>query len=210
EVGGHRAAENLTARSRRRAWRVERPPLASTDAIILRVETRIHPGGLMLWRHCSLALLSTSLAVAQTFVVDASNGPGTNFTDVAAAVAAVPDGATLLVRPGSYASFTLNGKGLTILGGPGVQFAGQSAVVMNTLSNQAVVLRGLAFADGVFGPSPYAVTVDACAGAVLIEDCNHSHPPGMLWASSLLVRDSPQVLVRGGSNRAFALVRATV
>src|SRR5262249_16629517 len=27
---------------------------------------------------------------------------------------------------------------------------------------------------------------------------------------SLLVRDSPQVLVRGGSNRAFALVRATV
>ncbi len=31
-------------------------------------------------------------AASQTFVVDAGNGPGTNFTSIAAAVAAVPDG----------------------------------------------------------------------------------------------------------------------
>ena len=40
-----------------------------------------------------------SALVAQTYVVDAANGPGSQFTDLPTAVAAVPDGATLLVRP---------------------------------------------------------------------------------------------------------------
>ena len=38
---------------------------------------------------------------AQTFIVDASNGPNANFTSIVAAVSAVPDGATLVVLAGN-------------------------------------------------------------------------------------------------------------
>ena len=42
-----------------------------------------------------------ALAGAQTYVVDRSNGAGTHFTDLPQATATVPDGAVLLVRPGT-------------------------------------------------------------------------------------------------------------
>lgn len=57
-----------------------------------------------------LALLPT------IWVVDASNGPGTNFTDLPAAVAASTSGDTILVRPGTYSGFSVAGKALTIRG----------------------------------------------------------------------------------------------
>lgn len=70
--------------------------------------------------HPILVGLSLSCALsAQTFVVDAAGGPGSNFTDIAAAVAAVPDGATLLVRPGSHGGFAIAGKGIALLAQPG-------------------------------------------------------------------------------------------
>ena len=48
----------------------------------------------------SLVPLCVALALpAQTFIVDAASGPGTNFTDLPPAIAAVPDGAIPLVRP---------------------------------------------------------------------------------------------------------------
>jgi hypothetical protein len=60
----------------------------------------------------SLGSLSAQRGI---FVVDASNGPGTHYTDIQAAVIAVPDGSTLLVRDGAYGAVTIDGKGLTIL-----------------------------------------------------------------------------------------------
>lgn len=60
--------------------------------------------------------LLTTAASAQTFIVDANNGPGTHFTDLAKAVASVPDGSVLRVRRGSYVGFTLSNRSLTILG----------------------------------------------------------------------------------------------
>ena len=62
-----------------------------------------------------VALLATPLW-AQSFVVDINNEPGTNFTQISHAVAAVPDGATLLVRSGDCESFFVDGKGLTLIG----------------------------------------------------------------------------------------------
>ena len=57
------------------------------------------------------------LAVLPTiWIVDASNGPGTNFTDLPAAVAAAQNGDTLLVLPGTYRAFHAIGKALTIRG----------------------------------------------------------------------------------------------
>ena len=58
-----------------------------------------------------LSLVFPAAAPAQTFVVDAANGPGTNFTDLLTASTTVPDGATLLVRPGHYASLVADAKG---------------------------------------------------------------------------------------------------
>lgn len=50
-----------------------------------------------------LAILASGNLSTQTFIVDASNGPGTNFTSISAAITAVPDGAVLDVRAGLYA-----------------------------------------------------------------------------------------------------------
>lgn len=62
-----------------------------------------------------LALASTLWAQGATWIVDQNNGAGTHFTDIPAAVAAVADGDTLLIRAGSYSPFETN-KALTLLG----------------------------------------------------------------------------------------------
>lgn len=117
-----------------------------------------------------------SLALpAQTFIVDAANGPGANFSDLPPAIAAVPDGAILLVRPGTYGRIELDGKGMSILAtAPGVVITppfqiptGGPIVVMNLLASQAVTLRGLTLQG-----SPLTVRgmVRNCDGPVLIDD----------------------------------------
>ena len=63
----------------------------------------------------SSALLLATL-VQTIWIVDAANGPGTNFTDLPAAVAAAISGDTILVRPGTYTHFNVSGKALTIRG----------------------------------------------------------------------------------------------
>ncbi len=70
----------------------------------------------------SLCSLCVSTAFAQqTWIVDASNGPGSHFTGLPSAVAAASDGDTLQVRAGSYAVFSTS-KALRVLGSPGAQF----------------------------------------------------------------------------------------
>jgi len=59
--------------------------------------------------------LLAPLAGATTYVVDVANGPGTDFTQISTAIAAVDPGDTLLVRPGVYAPFVLD-KNLAIVG----------------------------------------------------------------------------------------------
>lgn len=96
----------------------------------------------------ALAIAFAGPLTAQSFVVDVNNGPGTNFTSISAAVAAVPDGSILRVRPGDYLeSVAVVGKSLTIaadttativapLSLPGLRVAGLSAT-------QVFVLRGM-------------------------------------------------------------------
>ena len=80
-------------------------------------------------------------AVAQTFIVDVNSGPGTNFTSIAAAVAAVPDGAVLEVRPGTYAAFTIQNKSLTVFGQAGVQVAERYTEIYCSLAAEDRVHR---------------------------------------------------------------------
>ncbi len=112
-------------------------------------------------RH-TLAVLSfasfAAVATAQTFVVDASNGPGANFTSLSAATAAAPDGAILLVRPGTYVDVAVQivGKGLTILAEPGAKMQGVFSTLLwinGIAPTQAVVIRGLEFSAGSLNPA---------------------------------------------------------
>jgi hypothetical protein len=106
-----------------------------------------------------VSILSLAVAAAtQTFIVDAASGPGTNFTNIAPAVAAVPDGAVLRVRAGTYSEFAINGKSLAVLGEPGARVACLNAGVgvVNLLPHQAVVLRGLEL-SAVIGMSNWGI-----------------------------------------------------
>jgi hypothetical protein len=114
----------------------------------------------------ALVLLAAGLAPAQTFVVDVQNGPGTNFTSITAAIGAVPNGSTLLVRPGAYAPFDINSKGLTILAEPGTSVSG-TCVVRNTQAVQHVTLSGIDVAAVTPGIGA-ALHVHDCAGPILL------------------------------------------
>lgn len=133
---------------------------------------------------------------AQVYVVDAAGGAGSSFTQIAAAVAAVPTGSVLEVRPGIYTPFTISGKSVAILGGPGVRVygvLGPTVGVTGLASTDTVVLRGLELA---------AVSVVArlscsnSAGTILVEGCRSdtttSLVGGQLFATqcqSLHLRD---------------------
>jgi hypothetical protein len=153
----------------------------------------------------SLVPLCLALAVpAQTFIVDAASGPGTNFTDLPPAIAAVPNGAILLVRPGTYGPIGLNAKGLSILAtAPGVQLAPGATVihVQNLSATQAFTLRDV---QTQVGTANWIALVQNCAGPVLFDGYvfqNTGTYPGV-YSVGLRVVGCPQVVLRNCSIRA--------
>ncbi len=67
-----------------------------------------------------LALLTLSaapvVAQGQVHVVDSLGGAGAQFADIAPAIAAAADGDTILIRPGVYTGFVVDGKDLDLFG----------------------------------------------------------------------------------------------
>jgi len=116
------------------------------------------------------ALLLPAALAAQSFVVDASNGPGTHYTSLAAAVSAVPEGAVLIVRAGSYDPMSIQSKSLTVFCDAGAVIQtplpwGVEALVIDGLGpQQSVVIRGLAI-----GVNRAALTIRNNEGLVDIE-----------------------------------------
>ncbi|HEU4420161.1 MAG TPA: hypothetical protein VFT55_14595 [Planctomycetota bacterium] len=115
-----------------------------------------------------VSVLALAVAAAtQTFIVDAASGPGTHFTDIPPAVAAVPDGAVLRVRAGTYNEFTIDGKSLAVLGETGAQVTCLTGpTVMNLLPHQAVVLHGLDLASSLGSGGSAGVTCQNNHGVV--------------------------------------------
>jgi hypothetical protein len=144
----------------------------------------------------SLAILVLLVAplTAQTFVVDAAGGAGSQFTSIQTAVAAVPDGSVLLVRAGSYAPFAIVAKGVTVIGEPGAKVVDSVAAlvtVLNTATQQRVIVRDLAIENFVTGDS--RIECIACAGPVFLQ--NVTIPPfGPGVAQRLLLDNCDQVL----------------
>jgi hypothetical protein len=130
------------------------------------------------------ALLVLADVPAQTFVVDANNGPGTSFTSINAAAAAVPSGSVLIVRAGTYAGMSILGKAMTVVGEPGavVTVGVQSPLVIaNTSASQRVVVRDLTL-QRTIGDATASIVCQSCQGPVLLERVARgpSSPPGPL------------------------------
>lgn len=150
----------------------------------------------------ALACTLLTEASAQTFLVDASGGSGSHYTSIAAAVAAVPDGAVLQVLPGTYGAFQISAKGLLVLGGP--QVIVQDTVVplidvRNIASHQTVTLRELALTSPAtaalieFANSSGPIVLEACIGdvttspggaGVFASHCAHLHLHGCSFQPS--------------------------
>jgi hypothetical protein len=117
-----------------------------------------------------------------TWIVDA--GGNGNFRDLPPAVAAAQAGDVLVVRAGLYNSFTV-GKGLRIVGDPGVMVNGQSiANIVGVPAGETCLVRGLA--NGAFAEK-----------AFLVQDClGHVHLEGMVVRRMDVLR-SRQVTLHG-------------
>ncbi len=122
----------------------------------------------MPFARAACVLVLGSLLSSQTFLVDINNGPGTHYTTIAAAVAAVPNGAVLYVRPGTYGGFAIN-KTVRILGDFGVALTpGANVTISGLAANQTVVLRHVrASGGGVWSFSN-------CVGPIFVDRCYQS------------------------------------
>lgn len=139
--------------------------------------------------YVALGLVSTDAWASNVHVVDSAASPP-SFTQIQPAIQAAAAGDIILVKPGTYDGFTLDGKGLSIIadGGPvsigpfpnpfGLQEF-REVRIRNLPASQRVVIAGLTIPQGLpslppFGTPPKnlgAIQVKDCAGQVFLERC---------------------------------------
>ncbi|MCK6448383.1 MAG: hypothetical protein L6Q99_18495 [Planctomycetes bacterium] len=107
--------------------------------------------------------LATS-ALATGWLVDDDGGVGVDFTDIQAAIDAARDGDVIRVRPGEYGGFKIEGKGVRVLGGPGVR-CHDGIAIFATPPAALVVVSGVVL-TGVRDP----FFVGSTSGPVLVQD----------------------------------------
>lgn len=116
----------------------------------------------------SCALASVLVASASAGVIVVGTGPGTQYTQIQAAVNAAADGDTILVRSGSYSGFTIDTKSLTVQGDGTTRPQLTSGIIVRNLTvGRAVVLASLAVTNG--NPAGLSCTNDS--GPVRVVDC---------------------------------------
>src|SRR5687768_7090441 len=91
--------------------------------------------------------LAAPLAAQRTWIVDANNGPGTDFVGLQICVDTAADGDTILVRAGNYSASI--SKGVTIIGitGPGSS-PGVDLKVVNLPAGKTCALKHLGDSQG--------------------------------------------------------------
>lgn len=153
-------------------------------------------------------LLPAAPLAAQSpiLVVDASGGPGADFTSLAAAVAAAPDWAAIVVRAGSYGPVALADKPLVISAAPGetvelVGTAGSDALSVDGLAaGHVLLLEGLALHGevGFFGArGSTAMRVRNSAGLVWLQGCTLTAGADPLLAAPALDAEGAAQVVAG-------------
>ncbi|MEW6744898.1 MAG: hypothetical protein AB1486_19255 [Planctomycetota bacterium] len=135
-----------------------------------------------------LVAFLSSQASATTWIVDSSGGG--DFREIQPAIDAAVDGDLILVRPlGSYSSFTIDGKGVTVRAFTEqfrLEFYYQQAIVVrNIRSGSKAGVVGMRALDA-------KVLVENCAGEVILENV---YFVGTIW-----MRAVPQLEVRQAQN----------
>jgi hypothetical protein len=124
--------------------------------------------GVVSWLSLCAPVAPQSFPTGKLWIVSTSGCPNVNFTTISAAIAAASDGDVILVRPGNYAGFTVDGKSLAIVGdGRGPATITSTATVQNIPSAKRVLLQGLVFAFNTAD-----LTIANNQGPILVEDCN--------------------------------------
>lgn len=145
----------------------------------------------------SVVSLLPCLASAQgaVHVVDSNAGPGSDFLQIADAVAAASNGDTLLVRAGGYDAFTVDGKSLTITREKGFDVRVAGTITVRDLgANQRLVVHGLR--NGTALES--GLQVEDCAGVVWFEACEFVGESGQPAYDGIRLQSAAQaVFVRG-------------
>ena len=120
-----------------------------------------------------LVLLAGRAAAGDVLVVAPIAGPGIDFIAVQEAVAAAHDGDVLVILPGDYdGQVLLENRQLVLAGvtGPGGERPRLAGLLLSNLAaDRATIVRGLDIQPTFFGPN--SLTVQQCAGPVLLEDC---------------------------------------
>lgn len=119
----------------------------------------------------ALALLP-SVVRSDVLVVDAAGGPGSDHTDLQAAVDAAADGDLVLVRSGAYGQLTIAGRSLTIAAD-----AGATATVERSVSISGVPPGGRVVVSNLDVLVPNQMLAPSWSlsdneGVVLLEDCS--------------------------------------
>jgi hypothetical protein len=143
---------------------------------------------------CVLSIAATRVSAQRVWIVDRSNGPGADFTDLPPALEAAADGDTIVVRQGVYAnavtsrSVTLLGVGTPMLSTTSVGPSGeQRALLVHGLpAGGTFSMRGFRLNQGAAAGSITAEIRD-CSGHVVLADVSTSSS-AVLGAALLVVR----------------------
>jgi len=117
-----------------------------------------------------LALLGPLLPPETHVVADDGGG---DFDSIQDAIDAASSGDVIVVHPGGYGSFDLDGKGLAIVGtGVDDVFVNESWI-RNVPAGESATVAGVRFSASPFaaGTAPAALTLHDNAGSVWLEDC---------------------------------------
>jgi hypothetical protein len=116
------------------------------------------------------APLCASIAQARDVLIVEGPAAGA-YATLQAAINAAQDGNVLLLGPGAYAAFSLDGKGLTLAALPGAAVSvGYGSLVQNVPASSYVVLHGLS-TGGAMPSGVDGLALVNNAGHVRLEDC---------------------------------------
>lgn len=116
----------------------------------------------------ALPLLLTTVSSAQTSVWTVDDDGPADFHTIGAAVAVSSDGDSILVKAGSYLSFPLLGKGVTIVGEPGVTHVQGHVRIENLSPGQVAVLSNL----NAHSSDGEALRAYTNQGSIRLQSCN--------------------------------------
>ena len=113
-------------------------------------------------------LLVCSALGQRLWIVDANNGPGTDFTDLAPALAAANPGDTIMTRWGAFQYPITITKGITIISDVDLRNSlGSPVTIMNIPAGQSVTIAAMSM-QNIF---QYGVIIKNCQGPVHLDTC---------------------------------------